>query len=209
MTMLKLLTILLLASAAAFAQATLAASAAKRNLKINEPTTLVIALTNGGPAVITALQWSEMFPSPSQAAVTNRLAGAAATAASKQLACQSPTCVVFGLNKIVIADGAVMTADFSVLPGAPIGSTLTLKLQGLVATNAAGTAVPLAPGADLIITVLAEPGDLNSDGRIDLVDLLIMIDRILLRQPCADADLNGDSVCDIRDAQVLVNKAVP
>lgn len=205
----KLLMILVFTSALSFGQMTLAVTAAKRGLKINEPTTLSVSLTNGGPAVITGLQWSEAFPGVSQATVPNRIAGAAATAASKQLTCQAPQCVVIGLNRNVIADGALMTVDFSVLPGVAIGSTLTLRLQGLVATNAVGTAVPLAAGPDLIITVIAEPGDLNSDGRIDALDLVIMVDRILLRTPCGDADLNGDSVCDIRDAAILVNKAIP
>ena len=55
----------------------------------------------------------------------------------------------------------------------------------------------------------ADPGDLNSDGNVDVLDIMIEVDIVFsgLYPPAgyASADINGDCVCDVLDIVYLID----
>jgi hypothetical protein len=125
---------------------------------------------------------------------------------SKSIAC-GPTfiCIVYGFNTTVLPNGEVGRFTFAVPTGTTPGSA-TVALTGPLAANGAGASVPITVGGTLTLTILA-PADLNGDGVINSVDLLISVNQIVGITPCTSADLNADGKCDLLDAMVLLKAA--
>jgi hypothetical protein len=97
--------------------------------------------------------------------------------------------------------GLSVNTNTGVISGTPTVSNLFNV--SISATNAGGTG-----SATLALTVNPQPPvpfDLNGDRVVDALDVQIAIDQM---QPgaCANADVNGDGVCDVRDV-ILVAKA--
>jgi hypothetical protein len=47
--------------------------------------------------------------------------------------------------------------------------------------------------------------DLNSDGVVDILDVMAEINQVIGVAPCSNGDLNLDGSCNIADAQIIVN----
>jgi hypothetical protein len=119
------------------------------------PATLALSLTSNG-ASPSALQWTFSYPSSS---VTNFsvTAGPALTAAGKSIQCagtaDSYTCMAYGLNQTLVADGTIATVSLTPASGA---ATFSIGLSQGMAADSSGTAIPLSTtGANLNVTVPA------------------------------------------------------
>jgi len=90
-------------------------------------------------------------------------------------------------------------------------------LTGLAAALAAGTitawfAWPSSKPAPANAVASANPRDLNADGRIDMLDALLLAERVdggqLAKQDVQQLDLNADDRVDSRDVKMLAADAV-
>jgi hypothetical protein len=102
-----------------------------------------------GDTDVSALQFSLALP----AALTfvSAADGAAATAAGKSVVCGNGTCLVFGINTNVIAEGVIATVTLHVSADAVAGAA-PVGLTGLVASTPGGTSTPLS-GTDGAVTI--------------------------------------------------------
>src|SRR5450432_2875323 len=76
-----------------------------------------ISLTTSGGVQPAGLQWTMNYPI-SDIATVNVVAGASAGAAGKTVTCNSSSgrtiCIVFGMNRAILSDGIVATANFGI-----------------------------------------------------------------------------------------------
>jgi Dockerin type I domain/Cohesin domain len=148
-----------------------------------------------------AVQFSLSYPSDVGGVSVS--AGPAATAASKEIACNTANpmlCVIYGVNQNRVlgssaAPGTLASVAFSVAKTAALSETVTLS--GVVAADPSGNAIASAGSAGTI-TVFSVY-DLNRDGKIDAQDLQIIINAILGQTA---QDLNGDGKTDVLDLMV-------
>lgn len=140
------------------------------------------------------------------------VAGPAATAAGKQIACailapRSLTCMIWGLNGTLIGNGDV--ADVTV----PIQTTATLGADPITLSNALGASV-----AGTAITTTVFPGsisvfngcDLNRDGLIDINDVNVVVAQAIAGgTACTTGDLTKDVKCNVLDVWREVLAALP
>jgi len=181
------------------------------NAKAGQSIPLAISLNSPNQTgSIASIQFTINFPSDVTGLAGT--AGAASTAANKQLACGTPrsgtlTCLLFGLNTTIFGPGVVanLTVTLSNSPGASEAFSLT----GTLGANAAGNPVSLGGGNPLTIPVLSKC-DLNSDGTVNAVDVLAIVNWILgISTPPTgvNPDLNGDGALDLFDAALLIVSA--
>ena len=158
--------------------------------------------TGGNPA---GVQWAITLPGSGWTA--SATAGAATTAVSKTLFCNSvgTFCLIVGLNPNTIANGPVAQYVVSVPANATTG-TAQIPLSNLLSGNADGIFIPATSGPTYSVTVLALT-DLNGDGKTDILDLQLLIPQIVGTSACSN-DLNGDSKCDLLDALILIRAAL-
>jgi hypothetical protein len=52
------------------------------------------------------------------------------------------------------------------------------------------------------------PGDVNADGRVDVIDALVLAERVRSGETRRSWDLNGDRVVDGRDSEEIMARAV-
>jgi hypothetical protein len=52
------------------------------------------------------------------------------------------------------------------------------------------------------------PGDVNADGRVDVIDALVLAERVRSGETRRGWDLNGDRVVDARDSEEIMARAV-
>lgn len=155
------------------------------------------------PLPIAALQWEI---TASAGTLSAPITGPQIEAAGKKLDCNPPKCVVTGLNFLPIASGEVASFTLTVPAAQPAGP-LTISLTSPISASPAAVNVPVAAGPPIsIAVVIFDPGDLNTDGKVDAVDLQIAVDQILGRAPCGSADLDKNGKCEVRDAQELANR---
>ncbi len=176
-------------------------------IRAGETFDVTISLT-GSTATLTALQFSAVT-TPLAIAGVNGIIGPASTAAQKSLACNYLTnteqrCIIFGINQTQIPNGLVATirytASTAIGPGA-----FPVTFQNVSASSGGGLSLPLSVGPVLALIVLASE-DLDLDGDVDLNDLTISTNQVLGYAPCTTANINGDSVCNIRDVQLVINR---
>ena len=153
-----------------------------------------LALTSP-PASLAALQWSVTLPAGYTATA---VAGAASVTAAKTLYCNpaSTTCLTVGINNNVYAAGVAAVYSLAI-PATAAPGPVSVPLSGLVGASLAGGNAPLTAGTAYSVLILA-PTDLNGDGKTDVQDLQIMIQRIL--EPGATVTA--------RDAQIVAWAAV-
>jgi hypothetical protein len=153
-----------------------------------------LALTSP-PASLAALQWSVTLPAGYTATA---VAGAASVTAAKTLYCNpaSTTCLTVGINNNVYAAGVAAVYSLTI-PATAAPGPVSVPLSGLVGASLAGGNAPLTAGTAYSVLILA-PTDLNGDGKTDVQDLQIMIQRIL--EPGATVTA--------RDAQIVAWAAV-
>lgn len=133
------------------------------------------------------------------------VAGAAATAAGKQLACDATlaTCIVWGLNANTIQNGVLATVQFT--SSGTVG-TYPIPVNGTVAADAKAALIS-STGVVGTFTVIPLSFDLNGDGKIDALDAKAELDQILGVAPCS-SDFNADTKCNLQDLLLLVQAAV-
>jgi len=196
----RLLIGLLIASAACGQTLTLTGPATAR-----PGATIPVTLTLASPSVsLAAIQWTTAIPTGLTFSAT---AGAASNTALKTLYCGIPTsqiCLAVGINGNSYAAGAVATYQVTV-PANALPGNITIPLSGIVGATLDGNAATLTAGTPYFFAVLAR-ADLNGDGRVDVLDLQLMIQEILTGTVANDQ--NGDGVVNVRDAQIVARAAV-
>jgi len=154
----RTLCILLLASAALFAQASLDLSGIPGLAPAGTTVTVTISLTlGGGPA---GLQW-DMTGLPAGATFASLVTG-------KTIQCSATRCILSGLNATAIADGPVATIQYA-QPATPPSEALTATL----AASPAGAAVTTTAGG------IVSRCDLSGDGKIDATDVGLAVTQAL------------------------------
>jgi hypothetical protein len=153
-----------------------------------------VMLSNPHPE-LAAIQWSAALPTGFTASAWTCTAGAASTMAAKDLYCNpaSTTCLTVGVNANLYAAGVVAIYSLTVPSTAPPGP-VAIPLSGLSGATLGGADAPLTSGVPYNPVVLAST-DLNGDGKTDVQDLQIVIQRIL----AAGADIT------VRGAQLIAN----
>jgi hypothetical protein len=197
----RLFTALLFASLM-FGQATLTLTG-PATARIGSSITVNLTLANP-PASLAAMQWDATLP----AGVTaTSVTGGASNTAAKTLYCNatSTRCLTVGINANLYAAGVVATYSLT-LPASAAPGSVSIPLGGLVGATLQGDAAALTAGPAYSFTVLART-DLNGDGKTDVLDLQLMIQEILSGSPPLN-DQNGDSVGNIRDAQLIARAAL-
>lgn len=183
---------------AAAAQSTLTLTPSATVVYPGEP--LSIAVTLGGGALPSGIQWSAPLPGLVTAA------GAATTAAGKTVQCatvaSATNCVVSGLNKTKLGDGVVATIT---VPTATPGP-LQLGLTGLL--GATDTALPITITSAAVNVVVTTKCDIDKSGSVDANDVSGYLPQVLGSAPC-NQSLTGDGKCDIRSLIVLIYAALP
>jgi hypothetical protein len=126
---------------------------------------------------------------------------------NKTLYCEPSTgkCVLAGLNSETISPGEVARGTMTA-PSVP-GSFQIQLTEVLGATLTAEALLVSTPTTPIEILVMPWE-DINGDGKIDLVDILIAVDQGLGRAACGSADINKDAKCDILDIQLIINAAL-
>jgi hypothetical protein len=169
--------------------------------KPGEKVTLTVQFTGTGNAA--AAQWAVVGPEGLEIAAP--VASPALVAAQKLLHSFQGKTLAVGINSNMLPTGAA--ASYSVtLPDGFADVAFSLKDVELVALD--GTPVAASTGPDVVIKMIRR-ADLNGDGRVDSVDLLISVNQILGIAECTPAvDLNGDGKCSLLDAQLLIKEAL-
>ncbi len=159
-----------------------------------------VDLTPGTP--VAGLQWTFNYPAGVPGVSWNT--GAASTAAGKSVSCAPPSasqiCLSIGFNTTNFGAGQIATASIPI-PLA-IRGPITFSLTNVIGSDASGNAVAVTGGTATV--TVTSPFDINGDGKVDSMDLGIVISQILGVTPCTTADFNGDGVCNVQDALLLV-----
>lgn len=104
---------------------------------------------------------------------------------------------------ITAGTGPILELFFDVDEDASLPSELSFK--ACIVSDLSGEAI----SADYTDTAELSPcseGDMNCDGKVNILDLQAMINCILGKGDCAGCDLNGDGENNILDVQKLINK---
>jgi hypothetical protein len=120
--------------------------------------TVDLPITLSGGAQPAALQWSLGF-SPDVTGVTV-VAGPSAKAAGKAVSCSANTCLLFGVNKAIIADGVIATATFQIAAN-PSATTIEITVKSVVAAKLDGSSI----SASGIAGKVTLPGGSSAPGR--------------------------------------------
>ena len=105
---------------------------------------LPLTITSAGGAQAAGIQWSLSYPSDITGVTVNF--GNSATTAQKSLYCNGTQCLMAGFNTTIIPDGTVATATFQIASN-PSATTIPIQITAVVATTAAGSAIPTAVGS--------------------------------------------------------------
>src|SRR5690242_17791643 len=104
---------------------------------------LPLVLTSPAGSEPAAIQWTLNY-SPSSVASISATAGAAATAASKSISCApvsgAYSCLLYGMNNTVIANGTVAVVNVTLAAGA---TSAAIGVTGAAGSSAAGDAILL------------------------------------------------------------------
>ncbi len=156
-------------------------------------------------ADVAGLQWSLALP----AGVTvTEIPGNADNAASKTLACRTDgtMCIVYGVNQTMIGSGDVAVYTITFPANTPPGN-YTFTLAGIQGVTLADLPLAVAAGAPLTVTLLSN-FDLNSDGKVDALDVGLAVQQALGKTACNTADFNGDGACNLFDVQAIIRAAL-
>jgi hypothetical protein len=123
--------------------------------------TLTVNLSYNGGTRPASVQWDLSYSTADLAPMNGTFfsTGPAATAAEKSVICNSPAygtlrCLVSGLNKSSIADGALASVTFHILPSTKTSST-TVSVTNPLGADRTAAAISMG-GADTVVSV-AQP----------------------------------------------------
>lgn len=185
-----------------FAQNTLTPSVATINVRPGGSPQFSLNYSGTG---IAAVQWTTTLTNLNQTPAIS--AGAMATAQQKQINCYIPSpsnpwiCIGYGMNQNLMTTGEVAKYSLSIPTSQPPGP-VTLTFSNPLAVNGPGANVPLTIGGSVTINVLSKY-DIDGDGAINATDVSLSADMATGKTSCS-ADMNGDSVCDIRDTFLVI-----
>lgn len=196
----KFLTGILLAVAAMAQTPNLTLSTSSSGSKAGGSVTLSV---NSNLATMAAVQWSLSLPAGVTVVPT---VGAAATAASKVLNCNSTgtLCLLSGLNQNLIGVGIL--ANYTVTFPANVSGPQNFTINFPVAADAGASKVTVISGPTLPIAILSKY-DLTGDGRVDILDVQVAITQVITGS-CTTADVNGDGSCDVLDVAAVILSAL-
>lgn len=211
----KTLVLAALLLSSAFGQ-TLSVSVSTPTAKPGQTVTVVVSFAPGSTGVA-AMGWQLAMSDPSlQVGPTS--ASGAATVAGKVVSCNpntsSPPCVAWGMNQNNIGAGPVATTSYVIpsnaTPGpvtfsilSPSGSTGSLSPTALMA-------VPILVGPNATLTIQSGPSpyDLNGDGKVDILDVQIVVSQVIGTAVCSTGDVDKSGKCDLIDVQTVVRAAL-
>lgn len=197
----KKLFLFLFVAAAGFAQATNGTLTAFTPVGVTAPGTsgVVSIILAPGTVAPAAVEFTLVVP-PGEFSNLASAAGAASTAAAKQLSC-SPwsatsatntiTCVVFGLNQTNLGAGSIADFTLTVNPAVP-NSSYVLTPSNVSAADVKGNAVTLSPVAGTFL--IKNACDLNGDGAINLQDVLVAVQNAIAAKTCGPQTCNAGDI---------------
>jgi hypothetical protein len=157
--------------------------------------TLSVSLTGSAGLSIAGLQWTIANPG---GAVTCA-AGAASTAASKTVACQTngttTTFVVYGINSTTLSDGVVASIAVALPISTQSGTTSELIATPLAA-NLSGEFQTITAGAAFSLATVSAC-NVTGDATTSTADIAAELTDILIGS--GGVDLNGDGAVNILD----------
>lgn len=164
-------------------------------------TAVTVSVVLAGTDNSAGLQW-QMTAAP--ATTMTATAAASATAAVKTLHTNTTNniALLVGMNTNRIAPGEVARYTFT-MPS----NSVTVSLSNPLAADLSGAAILLKAGAPLTVNVQSSE-DINGDGRIDTIDVMISVDQIQGRATCGTSDVNGDGKCDLYDTMRIISAAL-
>jgi hypothetical protein len=134
--------------------------------------TVDLPITLSGGAQPAALQWTFSFSK--DVTSVSVVAGPSLKASGKTLNCSGNTCLVFGVNSAILADGVVATATFQ-LAAKPSVSVIDVTINGVVAAESNGSPITATGGAGKITLPSAPsaPGSPEQQASINLLKLYV------------------------------------
>lgn len=115
-------------------------------------------------------------------------------------------CMVYGMNQTAIAAGevAVLTGTIS---GTATAGAYTFNIAGLVAVAPIGSSVAIVPGGTYTLTVTSR-FDLTGDGKVDIADVQQAASQGVGDVACGTGDVNKDGRCDLLDVIMIILAAL-
>lgn len=166
-------------------------------------TTLTCSIALSGGSLPAGLQWTLASSSPIGAVVV--MPAAAATTAQKGIACNAAnTCLLTGINANQIADGVLATLAIPI-PATSGNLQMTVNLSATIGASLAGTAVVTTANPPVSVSILSGC-DIDGDGQTNATDVTAEQNGVLAIPPTA-SDLNLDGKLDVVDVQIVINAA--
>lgn len=198
-------------TAVMFAQSTtLSLTSTQTSLRSAAAVTSQLTLANN--TTVTSFQFTVTDPNDFNGLTVT--IGAAASAASKQITCNTltsntETCIVFGLNNNLIGNGVVATLQTNAVSN-PSSTSETVSISNIVASTSTASLAVTNTTSSLTFTMLSNC-DLNGDGSVNITDVTTEVNWVLgLATPPTGftADLNGDGKVNVLDVAIEVNAAL-
>lgn len=169
------------------------------------PGNAVTVTVNYNASDAAGLQWAMTFPAG--VAITPSV-GTAAAAASKTLTCgvNSTPCLVFGINQNLMTAGQVASYSLA-FPGSTVPGPAIVTLSAPLGAKPNASSIAVTAGPPLTITVLRIE-DLNGDGVVNTQDVQLSVDQVIGTTGCGTGDINSDGRCDLFDVLLVVLKAL-
>lgn len=171
--------------------------------------TVMLALSAAGAANsgAAALQWALSLPPGYTATVTGGTADPDKTATCTAT---GSVCVLWALDATIMGNGPIASIALKV-PATATPGPVSLALSGLVASDATGSNLPLAPPAAPLSLTILDRRDINGDGTVNAADVTLMLNEVIASQAnpaaCVD-DQTGDGQCNVIDVMVVVLKVL-
>lgn len=145
------------------------------------------------------VEWD--FTTPNGVTISGATAGAAATAASKTLACFQNRCLISGINQNPLADGVLATFNVTLPATIAVGPVVTIANDAnLVSATIAGARLATNVGG---VPLAYAPCDLDGSGSVDGADVGLILAQALGQTACNNSLTgNGCTAVDVRRVEV-------
>ena len=144
----------------------------------------------------------DIIDSPDDIILTNANGGIASELGWTVSTSESGTVLGFSFDGVTIpaSDGDVLLTSISIAgDGNP-----EVCIENGVVSNAGGQGLSVLYG-DCATAILSEPGDLNYDGIVNVLDIITLVNIVLGDSTDLSGDLNSDGIVNVLDIITLVN----